>query len=105
MSCAPATHEEEEEKVLEEQEEAEAIKKPENVVELLQVEKMEMELGYGLIPLVDAEQGGDLLDRIVMIRRQCAIELGFIVPPIRIRDNMQLKPNAYAIKIKGMDAS
>lgn len=87
----------------EEQQEAEEIKKPENVVELLQVEKMEMELGYGLIPLVDAEQGGDLLDRIVMIRRQCAIELGFIVPPIRIRDNMQLKPNAYAIKIKGME--
>jgi len=86
---------------LEEVEEAEAIKKPENVVELLQVEKMEMELGYGLIPLVDAEQGGDLLDRIVMIRRQCAVELGFIVPPIRIRDNMQLKPNNYVIKIKG----
>lgn len=98
-----AGKETEEERVLEEQEEAEAIKRPENVVELLQVEKMEMELGYGLIPLVDAEQGGDLLDRIVMIRRQCAIELGFIVPPIRIRDNMQLKPNAYTVKIKGMD--
>lgn len=86
---------------LEDIEEAEQIKKAENVVELLQVEKMEMELGYGLIPLVDAEQGGDLLDRIVMIRRQCAVELGFIVPPIRIRDNMQLKPNSYVIKIKG----
>ncbi len=98
-----STAEEEEAIGLEEQQEAEAIKRPENVVELLQVEKMEMELGYGLIPLVDAEQGGDLLDRIVMIRRQCAIELGFIVPPIRIRDNMQLKPNAYAIKIKGME--
>ncbi|CFX65855.1 Type III secretion system FHIPEP [Syntrophomonas zehnderi OL-4] len=97
------TIEEEEDTVLEEMREAEAIKKPENVVELLQVEKMEMELGYGLIPLVDADQGGDLLERIVMIRRQCAIELGFIVPPIRIRDNMQLKPNAYAIKIKGME--
>ncbi|MEA1961741.1 MAG: flagellar biosynthesis protein FlhA [Bacillota bacterium] len=87
---------------MEEELETEQIKKPENVVELLQVEKMEMELGYGLIPLVDAEQGGDLLDRIVMIRRQCALELGFIVPPIRIRDNMQLKPNGYAVKIKGM---
>lgn len=86
----------------EELQEAEEIKKPENVIELLQVEKMEMELGYGLIPLVDTEQGGDLLDRIVMIRRQCAIELGFIVPPIRIRDNMQLKPNSYVIKIKGI---
>jgi flagellar biosynthesis protein FlhA len=87
----------------EEIQEAEEIKKAENVVELLQVEKMEMELGYGLIPLVDAEQGGDLLDRIVMIRRQCAVELGFIVPPIRIRDNMQLKPNAYVVKIKGTE--
>ncbi len=87
----------------EEMVEAESIKKSENVVELLQVEKMEMELGYALIPLVDAEQGGDLLDRIVMIRRQCAVELGFVVPPIRIRDNMQLKPNNYVIKIKGVE--
>ena len=83
--------------------EAEQIRKPENVIELLQVEKMELELGYALIPLVDSDQGGDLLDRIVMIRRQCAIELGFIVPPVRIRDNMQLKPNSYAIKIKGIE--
>ncbi len=103
FSLRVAVTEEVEEPGFEEQQEAEDIKKPENVVELLQVEKMEMELGYGLIPLVDAEQGGDLLDRIVMIRRQCAIELGFIVPPIRIRDNMQLKPNGYAIKIKGME--
>lgn len=86
-----------------EKEEAEQIRKTENMVELLQVEKMEIELGYGLIPLVDSEQGGDLLDRIVMIRRQCAVEMGFIVPPIRIRDNMQLKPNAYAIKVKGIE--
>jgi flagellar biosynthesis protein FlhA len=82
--------------------EVEDIKRPENVVELLQVEKMELELGYALIPLVDSEQGGDLLDRIVMIRRQCAMELGFIVPPVRIRDNMQLKPNSYTVKIKGL---
>lgn len=87
----------------EEMVEAEQIRKPESVIELLQVEKMELELGYALIPLVDAEQGGDLLDRIVMIRRQCAVELGFIVPPVRIRDNMQLKPNSYTIKIKGID--
>ncbi|MGE5371342.1 MAG: flagellar biosynthesis protein FlhA [Solirubrobacterales bacterium] len=85
--------------------EAEQIKKPENVMELLQIEKMEMELGYSLIPLVDAEQGGDLLDRIVMIRRQCAVDLGFVVPPIRIRDNMQLKPNMYMIKMKGLELS
>ena len=88
---------------MEEVQEAEEIKKPENVVELLQVEKMEMELGYALIPLVDSEEGGDLLDRIIMIRRQCAVEMGFIVPPVRIRDNMQLKPNAYLIKIKGIE--
>ena len=92
-----------EEMDMEEVQEAEEIKKPENVVELLQVEKMEMELGYALIPLVDSEQGGDLLDRIIMIRRQCAVEMGFIVPPVRIRDNMQLKPNAYVIKIKGIE--
>ncbi|QGT99183.1 Flagellar biosynthesis protein FlhA [Candidatus Syntrophocurvum alkaliphilum] len=96
-----------EDEIVEEEEpediqEAEEVKKAENVMELLQVEKMEMELGYGLIPLVDADQGGDLLDRIVMIRRQCAVELGFVVPPIRIRDNMQLKPNSYSIKLKGM---
>ncbi|MGI6486865.1 MAG: flagellar biosynthesis protein FlhA [Syntrophothermaceae bacterium] len=88
-----------------EEAEAEEIKRPENVVELLQVEKMELELGYGLIPLVDTDQGGDLLDRIVMIRRQCAVEMGFIVPPIRIRDNMQLKPNTYSIKSKGLEAA
>jgi len=100
-SAKPAVEEFEPEELAE----AEAIKKPDNVVELLQVEKMEMELGYALIPLVDAEQGGDLLDRIVMIRRQCAVELGFIVPPIRIRDNMQLKPNNYVIKIKGVEVA
>ena len=83
--------------------EAEEIRHSENLIELLQVEKMEMEMGYGLIPLVDTDQGGDLLDRIVMIRRQCAVELGFIVPPIRIRDNMQLKTNAYSFKLKGME--
>ncbi|MGE5397857.1 MAG: flagellar biosynthesis protein FlhA [Chitinophagales bacterium] len=88
-----------------EAEEVQEIKKPENVMELLNVEKMEMELGYSLIPLVDNEQGGDLLDRIVMLRRQCAVDLGFIVPPIRIRDNMQLKPNSYSIKIKGLEVS
>lgn len=93
----------EEEAPGEDVQEAEQIKKPENVVELLQVEKMEMELGYGLIPLVDTDQGGDLLERIVMIRRQCAVDMGFIVPPIRIRDNMQLKPNSYLIKIKGIE--
>lgn len=95
--------EEREEPGGEELAEAEEIARPDSVVELLQVEKMELELGYALIPLVDTDQGGDLLERIVMIRRQCAVELGFIVPPVRIRDNMQLKPNNYAIKIKGIE--
>ena len=77
--------------------------KPENIVSLLQVDPMELEIGYSLIPLVDTGQGGDLLDRIVMIRRQCAIELGLVVPTIRIRDNIQIKPNAYIIKLKGVE--
>ena len=77
--------------------------KPENIVSLLQVDPMELEIGYSLIPLVDTGQGGDLLDRIVMIRRQCALELGLVVPTIRIRDNIQIKPNAYIIKLKGVE--
>lgn len=83
-------------------EKAEATK-PENIVSLLQVDPMELEIGYSLIPLVDTGQGGDLLDRIVMIRRQCALELGLVVPTIRIRDNIQIKPNAYIVKLKGME--
>ena len=77
--------------------------RPENIISLLQVDPMELEIGYSLIPLVDTGQGGDLLDRIVMIRRQCALELGLVVPTIRIRDNIQIKPNAYIIKLKGME--
>lgn len=77
--------------------------KPENIVGLLQVDPMELEIGYSLIPLVDTGQGGDLLDRIVMIRRQCALEMGLVVPTIRIRDNIQIKPNAYIIKLKGIE--
>jgi flagellar biosynthesis protein FlhA len=64
---------------------------------------MELEIGYGLIPLVDVNQGGDLLERITMLRRQCATEIGIVVPPIRIRDNIQLKPNQYVVKIKGLE--
>ena len=73
------------------------------MLSLLQVDQIELEIGYSLIPLVDSEQGGDMLDRITMIRRQCAIELGMIVPVIRIRDNLQLQPNEYVIKIKGIE--
>lgn len=85
--------------------EIEEVRKPENVVGLLAVDPMELEIGYSLIPLVDASQGGDLLDRIVMIRRQCALELGLVVPTIRIRDNIQLKPNAYVIKLRGVEVA
>jgi len=74
--------------------------KEEKVEDYLHVDPMELEIGYGLIPIVDAKQGGDLLDRITMIRRQLATELGVIIPPIRIRDNIQLKPNEYKIKIR-----
>jgi flagellar biosynthesis protein FlhA len=75
---------------------------PEQVESLLQVDPMEIEIGYGLIPLVDIEQGGDLLDRVTQIRRQVATEYGMVVPPIRIRDNMQLAPNIYQIRIRGV---
>ncbi|MDW7674621.1 MAG: flagellar biosynthesis protein FlhA [Bacillota bacterium] len=88
-----------------EEQEIEESRKVENVMGLLNVDQMELELGYGLIPLVDLDQGGDLLDRVVMIRRQCALEMGLLVPPIRMRDNMQLKPNMYVIKIKGVDVA
>lgn len=85
--------------------EVEEIRKPENVVSLLQVDPIELEFGYGIIPLADVNQGGDLLDRVVMIRRQLALELGMIVPIIRLRDNIQLNPNEYVIKIKGVEVS
>lgn len=73
----------------------------EDVSELLNIEALEVEIGYGLIPLADESSGGDLLQRISSIRRQCAIDMGIIVQPIRIRDNLQLEPNQYCIKIKG----
>ena len=86
-----------------EQEEKEEIRKPENIISLLQVDPMELEIGYSLIPLVDTGQGGDLLERIVMIRRQCALEMGLVVPTIRIRDNIQIKPNSYIVKLRGIE--
>jgi flagellar biosynthesis protein FlhA len=98
-----------EEQPMLEEEKAEEIakekRKPENVTSLLQIELIGIELGYGLVPLVDANQGGDLLERVVMIRRQCAIDLGIIVPIIRIRDNIQLNTNQYVIKIKGVEVA
>lgn len=89
----------------EEEEQAEEIRRPENVNSLLQVDPIELEFGYGIIPLADVNQGGDLLDRVVMIRRQIALELGCVVPIIRLRDNIQLNPNQYIIKIKGVKVS
>ena len=76
-------------------------KEPENVMDLIHVEPMEVEIGYGLISLADESTGGDLLQRIASVRRQCAIEMGIVVQPIRIRDNLQLKTNEYVIKIRG----
>ncbi len=88
-----------------EEDTADEIRRPENVNSLLQVDPIELEFGYGIIPLADVNQGGDLLDRVVMIRRQVALELGTVVPIIRLRDNIQLNPNQYIIKIKGIQVS
>lgn len=96
---------EKEEEVRVQETEVEEIRKPENVVSLLQVDPIELEFGYGIIPLADVNQGGDLLDRVVMIRRQLALELGMLVPMIRLRDNIQLSSNEYIIKIKGVEVS
>jgi flagellar biosynthesis protein FlhA len=75
---------------------------PEKVEKLLALDPLELEVGYSLIPLVDPGQGGDLLDRVRLVRRQFATDLGFVVPPVRIRDNLQLKPVAYAVKVRGL---
>ncbi|MEA2690074.1 MAG: flagellar biosynthesis protein FlhA [Candidatus Eremiobacteraeota bacterium] len=84
---------------------APAVKPAESVVPLLSYDPMELEIGFGLIPLVDVSQGGDLLERITMIRRHAARELGIVVPPIRVRDNLQLKPSTYVVKIYGLEVT
>ena len=87
-----------------EQDQAEADQaksEPQSPEQMLRVDILELEVGYGLVRLVDAAQGGGLLDRITMIRRQLAAELGFVMPPVRIRDNMQLQPDGYNLKIRG----
>lgn len=101
MQRAAADEETEEIESVNEGQELEKLKSPESVMDLLHVDSIEFEFGYGLIPIADKNQGGDLLDRVIMIRRQVAIELGIVVPVIRIRDNIQLRPNEYVIKIKG----
>lgn len=99
MSRREEERKEEERKRREEEEEA---REPEQVESVLQVDPMELEIGYGLIPLVEESQGGDLVERIGRIRQQIALDLGIIVPSIRIRDNMQLDPNEYKIRIRGV---
>ena len=96
---------EREKKVTEKEAKDAALKehKPESVVSLIQVDPLEVEIGYNLIPIVDPEQGGTLLDRITNIRRRSALDMGLIVPPIRIRDNMELEPTTYTILIKGVE--
>lgn len=94
-----------EEEVTAEDEEAGEIRRPENVISLLNVDPILLIFGYGLIPLVDTNQGGDLLDRVVMIRRQIALELGAVVPIIRLRDDIKLSPNQYKILIKGVEVA
>ncbi|SHM11108.1 flagellar biosynthesis protein FlhA [Caldanaerovirga acetigignens] len=93
------------EQEIKQEKELEEMRKPENLLSLMQVDPIEVEFGYNIIPLADVNQGGDLLDRIIMIRRQCALDLGIIVPMVRLRDNIQLKPNEYVIKIKGVEAA
>lgn len=82
-----------------------APKPAESVVPLLSYDPMELEIGFGLIPLVDVNQGGDLLERITLIRRHSARDLGIVVPPIRVRDNLQLRPNAYVVKVYGLEVA
>ncbi|MBQ9404873.1 MAG: flagellar biosynthesis protein FlhA [Synergistaceae bacterium] len=77
---------------------------PDDVMKLLTVEPMEAEIGYAIIPLIDPAQGGDMLDRIGTIRKQMALEMGIVVPPIRIRDNIQIKPTEYILRVKGAEA-
>ncbi|MEP0841988.1 MAG: flagellar biosynthesis protein FlhA [Phycisphaerae bacterium] len=85
---------------------ADAVRKPAEKVEaLLAVDPMELEVGYGLIRLVDRKQGGDLLDRITNLRKQVATDLGIIVPPIRVRDHLKLEPNRYVIKLRGVEVA
>ncbi|MGQ9556341.1 MAG: flagellar biosynthesis protein FlhA [Desulfurispora sp.] len=78
---------------------------PENVITYFQVDPLQIEIGYNLIPLTDEENGGDLLPRLSLVRRQCAAELGIYVRPIRIRDNLQLPPNSYVFKLRGEEAA
>ena len=88
------------------QEELQVIQKqrqPENILTAFKIDPLEIEIGYGLISLTDESQGGDLLERLAAVRKQCANELGVFVRPIRIRDNLQLGTNSYSFKIKAIE--
>ena len=102
-STKMAAKQEQEAAAAEEIVEEDAPPAEDKIEDYLKIDQMEMEVGYGLIPLVDKNQGGDLLERITMLRRQMAGDLGIIVPPIRIRDNIQLQPSEYVVKIKGLE--
>ncbi len=105
MSSRKKSMAEEEDEEMEPEEDEDEIRKPESILPLLQMEAIELEFGYGIIPLAEPSQGGDLFDRLIMTRRQIALELGFVVPIIRLRDNIQLESNQYLIKIRGNDAA
>ncbi len=78
---------------------------PDSLEDLLNLELVELEVGYGLVSLVDAEQNGDLLERITHIRKQFALDWGVIIPSVRIKDNLELKPGGYSIKVKGIEVA
>ncbi len=76
---------------------------PQQVIQMMAVDPLEVEVGYGLIPIVDESAGGGLLRRITMIRRQLALDLGLVLPTVRVRDNLQHAPNAYVVKLRGVE--
>jgi flagellar biosynthesis protein FlhA len=76
---------------------------PQQVIQMMSVDPLEVEVGYGLIPIVDEQSGGGLLRRITMIRRQIAMDLGLVLPTVRVRDNLQHPPNAYVVKLRGVE--
>ena len=85
--------------------ETEYYKNPENIYSLLDIEPIEMEFGYSLLPLIDQSRGGGFIDRVVMLRRQFAMEVGMVIPSVRLRDNASINPNQYVIKIKGEEVA
>lgn len=104
-ALSASTRKEAVEETAKKQKDEKAQREPENVLPLIQIDTMELEIGFALIPMVDPAQGGDLLDRVTMLRKQTALEFGLVIPPIRIRDNMQLSSNEYLIKIKGAEVA